>query len=123
MRIVKESKFDNGDKVRICKTFVKDSLINKGDIGEVVFTAYEDDRFVYRVKFENGQDCKHIEEDWIEPADSLYPFISGAEYNVCIEGDIDFDLPLISVNTANNYDEYVFSDGKTSITLRKYKEN
>lgn len=123
MKIVKESKFDNGDKIRVSKAFVKDFLINKGDIGEVVFTAYENDRFVYRVKFKNGQDCKHIEEDWIEPADSLYPSILGAEYNVCIEGDVDFDLPLISVNTVNNYDEYVFSDGKISITLRKYKEN
>lgn len=30
MKIVKESKFDNGDKIRVSKAFVKDSLINKG---------------------------------------------------------------------------------------------
>lgn len=123
MKIVKESKFNEGNKVRFTKTLAKEALVNKGDVGEVLSVTYENDRFIYRVKFNTGYDCRRVEEDWIEPADSLYPFILGAEYNVCIEGDVDFDLPLISVNTVNNYDECVFSDGKTSITLRKYKEN
>lgn len=37
MKIVKESKFDNGDKVRL----IKDSLVSKVDTGEVLFVAYE----------------------------------------------------------------------------------
>lgn len=37
MKIVKESKFDNGDKVRL----IKGSLVSKVDTGEVLFVTYE----------------------------------------------------------------------------------
>ena len=120
MKIVKESKFDNGDKVRL----IKDSLVSKVDTGEVLFVAYENDRFIYRVRSDSGYECKSVEEDWIEPIDELYPFELGEIYNICFTGDydLDFDLPLVF--KSKNYgdkdfkDEYTFENDKVKVILK-----
>lgn len=123
MKIVKESKFDKGDKVRFTKTLAKEALVNKGDVGEVLSVAYENDRFIYRVKFNTGYDCRRVEEDWIEPFEKLYPFELGKYYNVFIDKCIDLDLTLTSINNNDRYIEYEFSARKTYLTLRAYKED
>ena len=119
MKIVKESRFNNGDRVRI----VRDALVSKADTGEVLSVAYENDRFIYRVKFDGGYECKCVEEDWIEPID-VYPFELGEIYNICFTGDYEFDFDLPLVFKSKNYgdkdfkDEYTFEDNKVKVILK-----